>query len=194
MIICCFGDSTTLGIGDGQGLGWPGRLAHDLDGAARGVGVYNLGVRADTSVNISARWQAEAQARFKDNECGLIFCFGTADAAQSVPLGQSLKAGQTMLAQARELAPTFFLTPPPMGNAEKNAHLHKLADALLQTAQGLGVERFDLYSTLNRDEAYRAAMQRGDGVHPDSAGYDRMAEILEGWTPLRALFQGNPQT
>jgi lysophospholipase L1-like esterase len=193
MIICCFGDSTTLGIGDEQGLGWPGRLARNLDGAARGIGVYNLGVRADTSVNISARWQAEARARFKDDKRGLVFCFGTADAAQSVPLEQSLEAGQAMLTQARELAPTFFLTPPPMGNAEKNAHLHKLAAALLQAAQNLRLERFDLYSTLNRDEAYRAAMQRGDGVHPDAAGYDRMAEILEGWSPLRTLFQGNPQ-
>lgn len=59
--ICCFGDSLVNGVRDGEKGGWPMRLGRRLlDEAGREVTIYNLGIRAETSDGLKARWQFEA--------------------------------------------------------------------------------------------------------------------------------------
>lgn len=188
MIICCFGDSLTLGFADPTGRGWPGRLCAASTSAGRGVSCYNLGIRADTTPAIRTRWRAEAGARLKTRPAGLVFCFGTADANQILPREDSLAACRDILSAAPALAPTFLLTPPPVADPSVNEHIRALAAEFLALAKERNVPAFDLFSALDASGTYKAALKRGDGAHPDAIGYDKMAEKLLGWEPLRALF------
>lgn len=188
MIICCFGDSLTLGYGDPSGRGWPGRVGNALLSASRGVSCYNLGIRADSTPLIRERWRAEALTRLKDRPAGLIFCFGTADAAQGVETERSLAAGREILTEACTMAPTLFLSAPPVINPQVNEHIRFLASENLRIAKELGIPAFDLFTALDASGTYKAALKRGDGAHPDTSGYDKMAEKLLGWPPLRSFF------
>ncbi|MGE4293020.1 MAG: GDSL-type esterase/lipase family protein [Desulfovibrio sp.] len=188
MIICCFGDSLTLGFADPSGKGWPGRLCAALMSASRGVSCYNLGIRADASPRIRVRWHAEASARLKARPAGLVFCFGTADAAQAVAPEESFAACREILSRAPELAPTLLLTPPPVIEPEVNERIRSLAAGFLDMAKELRVPYFDLFAALEASGTYKAALKRGDGAHPDGIGYDKMAEKLLCWSPLRSMF------
>jgi len=51
--ILFFGDSFVAGTGDATALGWPGRLVAASHDAGRPITAYNLGVRRDTSADVS---------------------------------------------------------------------------------------------------------------------------------------------
>lgn len=188
MNICCIGDSLTLGYTDPTGRGWPGRLYAALTSSTRGVSCYNLGVRADTTPGVLKRWKAEATTRFRGGRSGMVFCFGTADANQKVPESSSLAACREILAEAPRLAPTLLLTPPPVSDPATNEQIRTLAAGFAKIAADFKVPCFDLFAALDASGSYKAALKRGDGAHPDAAGYDKMAEKLLGWAPLRTFF------
>src|SRR5437773_118332 len=63
MRICFFGDSFVNGTGDDEGLGWVGRVVARARQDGRDVTGYNLGIRANTSADVAARWAGEARLR-----------------------------------------------------------------------------------------------------------------------------------
>ncbi|WP_319471930.1 GDSL-type esterase/lipase family protein [uncultured Pseudodesulfovibrio sp.] len=102
MVICCIGDSLTLGYGDESGLGWPGNITAALHNAGQDVTTYNLGVRKDTTQFIQHRWQTEAALRRLDGQpAKLVFSFGVADIMNAVATEQSLAAALTILTKAK---------------------------------------------------------------------------------------------
>src|SRR5262245_18350002 len=130
MRICFFGDSFTAGVGDETGLGWVGRVL--IAASRRGMDVtgYNLGVRRDTSLDIAARWRAEAGARLPDDQDGrLVFCFGANDCATEnktsrVPPNRAVAVVRTILAEAAGWKPTLMIGPLPIADDETaNARL-----------------------------------------------------------------------
>ena len=58
-----FGDSLVASIGDPTGVGWVGRAVAASFGAGLPITAYNLGIRAETSLQIASRWRAEARSR-----------------------------------------------------------------------------------------------------------------------------------
>ena len=64
--ICFFGDSFTVGVGDPLGVGWVVPVVAAAGAAGHAVTAYNLGIRRDTSLDISRRWALEAAERLKD--------------------------------------------------------------------------------------------------------------------------------
>ncbi len=61
--VCFVGDSFVAGVGDPEHLGWAGRLAAGSSRAGRRLTAYNLGVRRQTSRDVSHRWLFECQQR-----------------------------------------------------------------------------------------------------------------------------------
>jgi acyl-CoA thioesterase-1 len=55
------GDSLVAGIGDSAGGGWVARVVGACHEQGMPVTAYNLGIRRETSLQVAARWRAEAR-------------------------------------------------------------------------------------------------------------------------------------
>lgn len=196
--ICCFGDSLVNGVRDQEKGGWPMRLARRLLAeAGRETTIYNLGIRAETSEGLKTRWQSEAEGRMvADFPTVLMFSFGVNDANHAedrgeettmrVSPGQSAANAAEIIGAASNLAPTLWIGPQAVIDGSKssqeiNQRLEGLNQIYLETARGFDVPYLDLHATTLADETWQRALRRGDGYHPDKAGYDRMADLIWDW-------------
>ncbi len=191
MVICFIGDSLTQGIGDGLALGWVGRLAQ----ACFAVGperhqaftLCNLGLRGDSSVRIRARWREETDRRRRPGEdMAFVFSFGAADGKHKVPGDETLAASRAILTEAAGLGRTLYVAPPPAHDPEWSAHIRSVGRQVSAICAELGVPASDFHAPLSASAEYMASLAR-DGIHPDAAGYARMAAILRAWPPLMEL-------
>lgn len=179
MIFLFFGDSLTLGYGDGGGLGLAGRLA--LHGPAKRAEDtwYNMGVRANTSRHLLYRWRGEAGRRVSDEApVRIALCAGTADAAQGIPSSESTGHLDTLLTDMASMAEVLLIGPPPVLRDDLRKHLDALERQFPSVAARHGATFVSSTALLNSDDAFRQSLQRGDGVHPDAEGYARWAEHL----------------
>lgn len=191
MVLCFIGDSLTQGIGDELALGWVGRLARESfakdPARARTLTVCNLGLRGDSSLRIATRWREETERRRRPGEdMAYVFSFGAADGKFALPLGDSLCAARQVLAEAALLGSTLYLAPPPAFDPAWSARIRELGQAVSGLCAELGLPSFDLHQPLAAQADYMASLA-ADGIHPDAAGYDSMAALLRGWTPLAQL-------
>lgn len=206
--VCFVGDSVTVGTGDRECLGWPGRLSA-AETMARGhdVSCYNLGIRAQTSSDIRARWARECEGRLPAHvKKGVTFMFGLNDIAlengeRRVTLDQSLANARAMIGEALQHYPVLWLGPTPIRrdnpvispgkgisycfNAERTAELN---DAFAKLAKELDVAYLDCHAHLSNTAEWDATLAAGDGVHPTAAGYAQLAILIENWTAWRAWF------
>lgn len=207
------GDSITHGTGDETLLGWPLRAGQAEVARGHDVTVYNLGIRADTSALVAARWEAECTARLKPAfNCATVFAIGINDSAyeksaaldgQRVPLDRSLETIGGMLTKARDFGPVLWVGPTPVVEAMmpidrlpgviydfRNAEIAVFNEAYAARAAELGVPYLDLFTPFNGDAAWDAALRKSDGLHPNSEGYVMMAARVCDWSGWRALFDG----
>ena len=123
--ICFLGDSLIVGTNDYEFTGWPGRLAQRETAAGHDISIYNLGIRADTSDLIAARWRAECEVRLPDFHPGaLVFSYGVNDMAIldgkiRVPLARSLKIARAMMSEAQDWKPTLWVGPQPCDDEQQ---------------------------------------------------------------------------
>lgn len=61
--LCFIGDSFVAGYGDGEQLGWVGRVAARSAREGQRFTAYNLGVRGHTSIDVVQRWRQECTPR-----------------------------------------------------------------------------------------------------------------------------------
>jgi len=195
VVLCFLGDSIVQGIGDSLALGWVGRLAQASfarnPARATALTVCNLGVRGDSSLRVTARWQEETARRQRPGEdMAFVFSFGAADRPQQVPLPEAVAAARGMLSQAQVVSGrgrTLFVAPPPSSDPVWAAANRELGRALLDVCAEVGVPGFDLFTPLAGSRPYLAALAAGDAIHPDAAGYAEMAGLLGAWPPLAEL-------
>lgn len=203
--ICFVGDSITNGTLDDEVLGWCGRLCAGERARGHDLTCYNMGVRADTSEEIKARWRAECEPRLPPHvNGGLVFSFGVNDMADQegiglrVPLEQSLANASEMLFRASEWLPTLWIGPAPAEMSMqplriadtvvfdfKNDRTRELNSRFADLAGEMGVPYLDLFTPLAGDPRWSAALQAGDGVHPVADGYALMAEQVAAWPAWR---------
>lgn len=205
--ICCVGDSLTLGTGDEQFLGWPGRAAQRETQAGHDVSLYNLGIRADTTTMIETRWRKEAEDRLKPgNNCALVFSFGCNDMSMEGGVlrnspEDAVATARRIIGEAKAWLPTLWIGPMPVNDDDmpfatstgpsrhfSSSRNMTLSDMFEHAAHELGVPYLDIFTPLATDPAWLASYIKGDGVHPTGTGYAIVAEHVVGWDGWRALF------
>ncbi len=205
--ICFVGDSITAGTGDGQYLGWPGRLCGTERAKGHDVTLYNLGIRSDTSVLIAARWRAECEARLPPPyPAALVFAFGINDTAEESPgklrvePADTVRTARQILGEAKAWLPTLMIGPVPVDEAKmpltiglvrrdwRNQRVIQTSRSLAAVASEVGVPYLDLYSLVGADPAFSRALAAGDGVHPSAEGYAILADAIGSWLAWRAWF------
>lgn len=187
MAILFFGDSLTLGTGDPQQRGWPGRVMPRLARMGHAHDWYNLGIRGNTSPAMAARLEREARARMTgDGTDRMIFCFGAADCARQVPRPETEQAARDIFAASAAMAPTVFITPPPV-LADWGSELAQRLLVTISAARAAGITVIDLFSALKKSDTYPLSLKSGDGVHPGAQGYDEIAETLLAGVDLPGL-------
>lgn len=203
------GDSLTLGTGDEAFLGWPGRACQREVQAGHDVSLYNLGIRADTTTMIEARWRAEANERLKpENNCALIFSFGCNDMAmengtlRNAP-EDACASARRMITEAKAWLPTIWVGPMPVNDDDmpvssapgRERYLSSsrnavLSDMFQEIAAELEVPYLDIFTPLASNPEWQNCYIKGDGVHPIGRGYAIVAEHIVGWDAWRAWFDG----
>jgi lysophospholipase L1-like esterase len=205
--ICFVGDSITNGTLDEAYLGWPGRLCEAERKRGHDVTLYNLGIRADTTALIAARWEAECRARLPAHTPGaLVFAFGVNDTAEEggtlrVPHDRSLDNARKMIGQARDWLPVLWVGPAPLDEEQQplrpapgieysfhNQRIKALSDDYAALADEVGVPYLSIFDSLATDPRWLQALRDGDGVHPTGDGYRAMYELISVWPAWRAWF------
>lgn len=204
------GDSITNGTGDETLLGWTLRLGQAERTRGHDVTVYNLGVRADTSEMVAARWQAECAARLLPAyTCATVFAVGINDSAHEksaakdgrrVPLARSVETISGMLRAARQFGAVLWIGPTPIEESFmpvspyaglsfsfENRVIAGYSEAYRDAAAALDVPYLDLFSALKEQSSWYALLKRTDGLHPDAEGYRRMTRLIESWPAWRQL-------
>ncbi|WP_316897080.1 GDSL-type esterase/lipase family protein [Pseudodesulfovibrio indicus] len=179
MTLFFLGDSLTLGCGDGDGLGWPGRLASAVMASGQDLTWYNLGVRANTTAKILARWSEEVERRvLPGQEIGLVFSFGVADVANDVDFADSLANAERILTGAAAMGPTLLVGPMPVADQARTERIAALSDGYGPVCARLGVPYVPVLGALRDSRAYVDALAENDTVHPSAKGYATLAELL----------------
>jgi lysophospholipase L1-like esterase len=188
-----FGDSLVNGTGDPSCLGWPGRVCIDAWRSGVRVTCYNLGVRAETSREILARWRAEYDPRvLQGQKIGLVFSYGTGDSAapegsRRVPVQESAVNTKSILEEAKGLAETLFVGPPPVLDGAHTERNRETSYELGKVCVELDVHFLDPMPDLVVSEAYMRDLEAGDGVHPGAAGYFEWASLVNDWLAWKEL-------
>ncbi len=192
MRICFIGDSFVNGTGDDDCLGWVGRLGSEARRRRHDVTIYNLGVRGDTSSDLVARWQHEAEARLAPEHDGrLVFSFGVNDCVEG-RAGQPRVAEDTAIANARSILtaarqwrPTLMVGPPCSRNAAVDTRVSRLSDRLAVLCEDLAIPFFATFQLTHGNAAWHCEAGQGDGIHPNRGGYDLLYGALLGWNAWR---------
>ena len=185
-----WGDSITFGACDATALGWPGRLRKVLpdDDATN---VYNFGICGETSADVLKRFQVEFDAIDPDV---VMLAFGINDSkfltgatANLVPLRQYRENLQQLIAVAKKTASEIVLIGPTAvgkessssrGSIFQDKEIVRYRDVLEAIAKENNLTFIDMFNVLD------PAADLADGVHPTTAGYQKMFEAIQskvGW-------------
>ncbi len=183
---CAFsGTRSPVGVGDPSGVGWVGRVAAAARAHGHDLTAYNLGVRRDTSLDLSSRWLGEARGRLKDGDLfAVVFAFGINDVdvqlgLRRVPRDRSLSLLADMLAGARAVRwPALVIGPPPVLDRETSERAADLAAGMEQVCTSRGVPFVDVTAKLGADPIWRQEVAAGDAFHPSTRGYAQLATLI----------------
>ena len=184
------GDSFVAGYGDPSGRGWVGRVVAASYAAGLALTAYNLGIRRDTSLDVVARWRAEAVARMRAQAgYGVVIGFGTndmthEDGALRAEPGAAVDALGRVLDGAAQLGcGAFVVGPAPSGDPVQDERIRALSAALASVAAQRGVPFVPVIDALCADPGWTGEAAAGDGTHPGAEGYAALARLVlaGGW-------------
>lgn len=180
-----FGDSMVAGVGDPAGGGWVARVVSACFEQGVPLTAYNLGIRADTTIQVAARWRAEAAARTTPGaDHRVVVSFGTNDTALEegalrVPTESSCLALSTLLDEASTLGVAAFVVgPAPVDDAEQNHRIEELTTAFAHVCGERRTPFVDVVKPLLESSVWMSEVSAGDGAHPGAAGYHTLARLL----------------
>jgi len=182
--VCFVGDSFVAGLGDSTGLGWVGRLANESHRRGLALTAYNLGVRGDTSMLVCERLSREVAPRLAHAEIPrIVVSFGVNDTA--------LENGTTRVSREESITalrgintasgPTelMLIGPPAVDDDTQNERISALSEVLQEESQRLGIPFVGCFESTVDNFVWRHEVREGDGFHPDAAGYEHLATIIQ---------------
>jgi acyl-CoA thioesterase I len=183
--ICFIGDSLVNGTGDETALGWTGRVCAAAFASGTPVTYYNLGVRGETTRDIRLRWERECAVRLPQSvegrivlSCGVNDSVLEAKGGTRVRFEESLR-NVTQILRAAVRYQRLVVGPPPAGDAAHTQRIAALSNAFAHEMTQLNLPYVDLFKPLANDAVYLASLRAGDGYHPTSVGYVRMADAVK---------------
>jgi acyl-CoA thioesterase-1 len=186
--IAFVGDSFVNGTGDPAFLGWTGRLCARSRTLAPGLTRYELGIRRQTSRDIEQRWQHEVLPRLPTGcDRRVVFSCGandTDEVAGGLAPSASLAAFSALVGAARALMPVLVVGPPALSEAHdsaRNARIAALSAGFAGICATLAVPYLEVAITLRTHPAWQEEVTRGDGAHPQEAGYELLAQLVFAW-------------
>ncbi|MBE9125172.1 MULTISPECIES: GDSL-type esterase/lipase family protein [unclassified Coleofasciculus] len=192
--ICFVGDSFVNGTGDPDCLGWTGRICASVCRQGYDITYYNLGIRRETSADIANRWLEEVSRRLPDEYDGrIVFSFGVNDTTIEqgklrIQLEESVKNAYHILTAAQQLFPVLMVSPPPIADNKQNYRIAKLSEQLALVCHQLDVPYLDVFTPLQASAIWMDEVAANDGAHPSSAGYSKLAELVQDWDAWLAWF------
>jgi lysophospholipase L1-like esterase len=195
-----FGDSFVAGVGDPAGQGWVGRVVASSFAAGLPLAAYNLGIRTETSLEVAARWRAEARPRTRAQAAtyGVVFAFGANDTTEEeghvrVDQGRTVDALAGLLDGAARLGlPALVVGPAPVCEPVNDDRIRALSGALAPVAARRGVPYIAVVDALCASATWAAEAAAGDGAHPGAGGYEELARLVlaGGWLDWIAALRG----
>lgn len=183
--VCIFGDSFTVGTGDPAHMGWVGRLAGDLHNDGLVLTVYNLGVRAHTSADVRARFDAELAVRLRrDVDTRVVVAIGVNDTVLDgdvprVAPEASIANLEALCGKTQQLGLALLVVgPTPVADTLHNRRIADLSDRFGDLCQRRDVPYVETYATLQRSQVWMGEVDAMDGAHPRSAGYKLLADLI----------------
>jgi len=140
---------------------------------------------------VRTRWRREAEARLPVEHARLlVFSFGVNDAVvenglRRVAPGDTIANARAILDEAKRVAPTLFLGPPPTADDELNARIAALDRALAALCAEIEVPFLAVFGALTDLPAWRDEVAGGDGAHPAGGGYAALAALVDAWPAWR---------
>jgi lysophospholipase L1-like esterase len=186
--ICFVGDSFVQGTSDPECLGWAGRVSLNAIQKGHNLTYYNLGVRRDTSRDIAERWEREVKPRLPDPSAGyVVFSFGVNDTAVEggkarVSEELTRDIAHRILGTAKVRYQTVMIGPPPVEDPSHNSRILRLSNLLAQVAEDEGVPYLRVFERLAKDEFWMQDVKANDGSHPQSKGYQALANLVQAWS------------
>jgi len=188
-----FGDSVTQGFNDLTG-GWVQRLRESL---TLDDYVYNLGVDGDTSVGLTARFEAELKLRLstEGNPNYILIAIGSNDSAFNHELNQSWVPVEKYQSNLRQLIKTgrqytdkiILISPEPIEQSKvdpipwepnlsyRSELVRQYNQAMKAVAEAEKLKFVDLFNLLPPEYIRTLA----DGVHPDAAGHAMIFNLVK---------------
>lgn len=192
--ICFVGDSIINGTGDLMFRGWPSRVMELVNKECHVATHYNLGIRGNTSVDVSQRWQAETDIRIQaDHKGHLIFGFGVNDCVnlndkRRVDPETTLNTTYDILQKAKSRWPVLFIGPAPIDDTEINQRIGILSKGLSEVCRSVGVPFLSTFSTLSLSPIWMEEVKKIDGAHPGAKGYGELARLVSEWKCWKEWF------
>jgi acyl-CoA thioesterase-1 len=180
-----FGDSLVAGIGDPAGGGWVARVVSACFDRGSPVTAYNLGVRRETSIEVAARWRAEATPRMLSGaDSRIVVSFGTNDTtldrgAVRVPANRSRRVLATILDEASVLGlAQLVVGPAPVDDTEQNHRIGDLTESFAEVCDERDTPFIGVVEPLLESSTWMSEVAAGDGAHPGANGYQAIAQLL----------------
>ncbi len=160
-LILAFGDSITYGTGAAAGESFPDRLEERL-----GVPVVNAGVPGEVSEEGLRRLPGLLE---KHRPTLVILCHGGNDLIRGLPLEKTSKNFQKMARAVKKTAADLVIVgvPEPGLSMAVPPFYEEAAHETGSLYEGLSLRRILLDPSL-----------KSDLIHPNAAGYERLAEDL----------------
>ena len=197
--VCFVGDSFVAGLGDPEYLGWVGRVAARTHRMGQPLTAYVLGVRRQTSRDIADRWRAECTARLPSGcDARVVISLGVNDTTVEggvtrVPAAESATHLEGMLRGVQDVGwSALVVGPPPVADPEQNERTARLEASFSPVCRAAGVSFVRVFDQLVVDPVWMREVAEGDGAHPGSYGYQRLAELV--WPPWHAWTAATTRT
>jgi len=198
--ILCFGDSITFGLSDPDG-GWVQRLSRALEfiyideSSNRLHQVINLGIDADTSAGVLARFADETKPRIRDKTV-IILAIGVNDAvyredgfveAQPEEYADNLRTIIKLAKKHTDKLIVLGLTPvieskvQPMpwsksGKSYSNQRINTFNKQAKAVAKAESVHFEDMFADLLKLDL---EVYLHDGIHPNAVGHQYIADRIK---------------